>query len=831
MTSSGEEPLHELVDEYVERRRGGEALDPAEFAARAGSRAGELAELLQSVDMLERAGGPSTTRPGDRLGEFRIVRELGRGGMGIVFEAEHVALQRQVALKVLDATALGDPSRIERFHREARAAARLHHTNIVPVYGTGSHGGLHFYAMQLIDGCSLDRVLAVRRDGAPQLAAHGRRFRPADGAQLLATTPFRTAARLALQVASALDYAHRHGVLHRDVKPANVLLDRDGDAWIADFGLARLVGEVDLTRSGSFVGTLRYMAPEQLRGGGDRRADVFALGLLLHELLTLRPPYGDQASTELLPRIEAAAIEPPSTFDPTIPRDLETIVLHALARDPGHRYQTAGAMANDLAAFLEDRPVAARRATWIERAWRWGRRNRAIAALGLTAGFGLAAAAALGIKGSVDTARALALAEDNVALALSGFDDVFASLTGAATAPEAALDDRVLEISAKDAAALQQLATFYDEFARRNETDARLRDRTVRAHERVGVIQLHLGEHAAAEVALRRALELAATPGNAVVAGLHVLIGRCRMGVRDYAGARAEFEAALAIDAADRSEVLYEQARAHDLLALAAGGRGWYESPVAAERPRELEDGWSERARSHHHAAEQILSELLARAPDDVRLLRARAGSLRFLAMLERDPATARARRAEARDSLERLVARFPSAPMLRAELAAVLSDAPGGPPAGDSAATADTDALARAEVLALDLAREFPSSAGVRELAIEVLTKAASRLGRRDPTASLLAWQQVVALVGRRPDATGDYLAVMARMQIAELADELGRNDDTGAALAALADWVDALDPAAIARLRERGAEAPARGSGPPRRGERGPPPPRTPR
>ncbi|MCB9885470.1 MAG: serine/threonine protein kinase [Planctomycetes bacterium] len=812
MSQDGDSSLAALVEDYVQRRRAGEALDLLQFAQRAGARSAELASLLASVDMLERArhGGP--VRAGDRLGDFVVRRELGRGGMGIVFEAEHLTLQRLVALKVLDAATLGDSSRITRFHREARAAARLHHTNIVPIHGTDSAGDLHFYAMQLIDGCSLDRVIAVRRDGALTQPPEDHRSHPVNIAKRLDADPIGSAVRIAVQLADALDYAHRLGVLHRDVKPANVLLDGDGTAWIADFGVARLLDEHDLTRSGNFVGTLRYMAPEQLRGRGDQRADVFALGLVLHELLTLAPPYGEGDSTDLLPRVEAAAIEPPSARNHAVPRDLETVVLKALAPDPAHRYQSAGAFAADLRAVLEDRPVSARRASAVERCWRWARRNRLVTALALLAGTGAVAAAALGVTGSLNTRSALVLAEDNLELALSAFEEVFASLTGGAAAPGPTLDDRIFEVSSKDAAALQQLATFYDRFAARNEHDARLAARTVMAHERVGVIHLHLGDHEAAEAALRRALALVAKADRAANARLRVELGRCRMAARDFDGARRELDLALAVADGGDFDVLRQHARAHDLLALCAGGRGWYESPLSAERPKELATGWAERAREHHGAAERILADLLRQRPDDVDLLRARAGSLRFLAMLGADPTHARAQRAEARSILEALTQRLPKAPLLRAEFAAVLSDAAGM--SRGALQPGDRDDLEQAAATALDLAREFPASSGVRDLAIEVLSKAARRIETVDAAAGIGYWREVVRVAGVDAQSDGGFVARSAQTRVALLAAQLGHDDEVAAALAELGPWVDTLRPEDIAR---RGADRGPRPPGPP--------------
>ena len=287
----------------------------------------------------------------ERLGDFRLLREVGRGGMGIVYEAEQESLGRRVALKVLRDHRLLDPKTLIRFHREAKAAARLHHTNIVPVFGVGEHEGVHFYVMQFIQGLALDAVLKeVRRLQAPEAKAGGEgRCREracttsagevtvAELAQSMATGTFaaacptepgcaperdqsstlggegssvtllgqtgfstatdsarvyaRSVARVGLQVADALDYAHQHGVLHRDIKPSNLLLDAHGMVWVTDFGLAKIASDSDLTRTGDIVGTVRYMAPERFQGRCDVRADIYASGLTLYELLARRPAF------------------------------------------------------------------------------------------------------------------------------------------------------------------------------------------------------------------------------------------------------------------------------------------------------------------------------------------------------------------------------------------------------------------------------------------------------------------------------------------------------------------------------------------------------------
>jgi serine/threonine protein kinase/WD40 repeat protein/Tfp pilus assembly protein PilF len=348
----------------------------------------------------------------ERLGDFRILREVGQGGMGVVYEAEQESLGRHVALKVLPRQALLKGTYVERFRREAKAAARLHHTNIVPVFGTGEADGVPFYAMQFIRGEGLDKVLddlrRLRRQPAPDTAASGEasaaaglltgRFSLADAATaeappsgtpsgscsaLSASGPHadyhRGVARVGLQVAEALAYAHRQGILHRDVKPSNLLLDQQGTVWVTDFGLAKAEGADDLTQTGDIVGTLRFMAPERFDGKSLPQSDVYALGATLYELLTLRPAFDDANKGRLIDKVLHEPPAPPRRLDAHLPRDLETVVLKCLAKDPAERYASAEALAEDLRRFLADRPIQARRTPWQERTWRWCRRNPALA--------------------------------------------------------------------------------------------------------------------------------------------------------------------------------------------------------------------------------------------------------------------------------------------------------------------------------------------------------------------------------------------------------------------------------------------------------------------
>jgi WD40 repeat protein/tetratricopeptide (TPR) repeat protein len=325
-------------------------------------------------------GGAEMPAVSGTWGEFRIVREIGRGGMGLVCEAFQDSLNRHVALKFLP-----EHGNLSRFRREAQAAGRLHHTNIVPVFGVGEHLGRHFYVMQYIAGRGLDAVLKERAAAA---AGTGRsRARP----------DAREAARIGAQVAGALAYAHGQGVIHRDIKPSNLLLDDQGAVWITDFGLAKVADQQDLTRTGDFLGTLRYMPPEAFEGRYDARGDIYALGLTLYELVALRPAYDESDRARLIRLVTAGAPPRLRDLDRAVPRDLETMIHKAIERDPSHRYQTATALAEDLGRFIEDRPIRARRIGEAERFARWCRRNPVpaglLAALFLVfwVGFGLVA--------------------------------------------------------------------------------------------------------------------------------------------------------------------------------------------------------------------------------------------------------------------------------------------------------------------------------------------------------------------------------------------------------------------------------------------------------
>lgn len=368
-----------------------------------------------------------------QLGDYRLVREVGRGGMGVVYEAEQLSLGRRVALKVLPFAAVMDEKQLARFTNEARAAAQLNHPNIVPVYGVGKERGVHYYSMQFIDGQPLDRLIQEQRErqaGQTETRASAAVSTPKDApsswtgdsslgrSSLRDREYYRSAARLGMQAAEALHHAHDMGVVHRDIKPSNLLLDGRGKLWITDFGLARVSADTNLTLSGAVLGTARYMSPEQASGKThlvDHRADIYALGITLYELLTLRPAFDALSPQQFLRQIEREDPPPPRRLNPAIPVDLETIIQKATAKQRESRYETAAELAEDLRRFLEGRPTLARRPTLGDRFGKWAHRHAtlvaAMAAVLLVALVAAAVAASLVAREKQQTAAALRTAQ------------------------------------------------------------------------------------------------------------------------------------------------------------------------------------------------------------------------------------------------------------------------------------------------------------------------------------------------------------------------------------------------------------------------------------
>ena len=625
-SDSSRNPLELLAAEFSAARRNGQQPSIDEYVNRMPEQREEVRALLESIALFERVSEQEFTRQAtqrrrprfddtklEQLGDYRIVREIGRGGMGIIYEAEQITLKRRVALKVLSVGTSESAKQLERFQREAEAVARLHHTNIVPVFGSGSQEGVHYFAMQLIDGEPLSKL--------PDMT-------------------FDEIARLGMQVASALAYAHSHGVLHRDVKPSNLLRDRNGEVWVTDFGLAKLSDVGELTQTGDIMGTLKYMAPEQLEGRADERTDIYSLGLTLYELATRQPAF--DISKSLANRIRNHEFPSPRSVNADVPRDLETIILKATASEPQHRYATASQLADDLRCFLEDRPIAARRASNVERLRRWMHRNPALAASLLATILLLATTTvvtgwgylttrtalmdakeardnAFAASKEADRARAMAVssqtrAEGNLNVALQAFDAIFDNVAQrgvpqslsqdmqqAANAEaegmsepnvKATRDASQFEVTlnSADAELLNNLLKFYSKFADQNGDDTSLQTRTAQAYQRIGQIQLRLGKSDEAIASYRSSIELLEKIGQQRPddASLKLLTAKVYndMGYafstlsRDVGEIVSYHKAAIGLLAAQpreivsQAEVRYELARGYDLAGSILGRSG-----------------------------------------------------------------------------------------------------------------------------------------------------------------------------------------------------------------------------------------------------------------
>jgi serine/threonine protein kinase len=424
--------LFQAVQDYLAEVEAGRRPDRRAFAARFPDLSDAMAPYLEALDAVHAATPQlqqsSAGRPApasadlnlaEPLGDFRIVREIARGGMGTVYEAMQLSLGRKVALKVLPFAAALDSKQLQRFKNEAHAAAQLHHTNIVPVYAVGMERGVHYYAMQLIEGQNLAVVIESLRHGVKDVESGNQSDRQPepqpvkqeDTTDFFSPSPspsfsrapaptrtiqgthlttqrtvrtrdfFRTVARMTVQVAEGLEYAHGLGIIHRDIKPANLLVDAHGTVWITDFGLATFHTDVGLTQTGDLLGTLRYMSPEQASGQRvllDHRTDIYSLGASLYELLTLVPIFDGQDRQLLLRQIMNEEPRPPRAIDRSIPEELETIVLKAISKTPSERYATAREFADDLQRFLRDEPILARRPTLLQRARKWLRRHPSV---------------------------------------------------------------------------------------------------------------------------------------------------------------------------------------------------------------------------------------------------------------------------------------------------------------------------------------------------------------------------------------------------------------------------------------------------------------------
>jgi len=538
-----EDELDDLVAEVLLARESGdcdaEQRVAAENPGHAAALARRLARLEGARGVLGAFGsGVRAVGLPERIGGHTILRELGRGGMGVVYLARDEVLGRTVALKAMTNPALAGEHGRERFQREVRAIAALSHPCIVPIHEAGEDGGTPYYTMPFIEGRSLAERLGELRargieperlTGAHLVSSSGEGARTeggepgrspsgdssGSGTRLpLARSHVERVARLTLDVAEALVHAHARGLVHRDVKPSNILVSAEGRALLCDFGLARGEAAPGITRSGDLVGTPHYVAPEQAAGGEvDARSDVYALGTTLYELLTLKLPHEGRTTAEILHRIQTREPVPLRRWNPAVPRDLETICATAMAKEPARRYASAEELAADLRRFLTHRPVLARPVGPVTRAMRWTRRNpmTALALGSLTllvvvgptvfALFSRAAAARLEREQEATLAQR-DRADRNVERVLRTIDEMLTRVSEEDLAHLPRME------SVRRALLERALALHRELLEEGGGDDLRVRRKTAKSQRQVADIQLALGRLDEAGEAAARAVEL-----------------------------------------------------------------------------------------------------------------------------------------------------------------------------------------------------------------------------------------------------------------------------------------------------------------------------------
>lgn len=577
LCDSSRDPVEELATEFAERYRNGEQVSVEEYASRFPQHAEEIRDLFPTIAAMERL---TTKRVRDsamldsskpkQLGDYRIIGEIARGGMGIVYEAEQISLGRRVAVKVLPTHALSRQKDIRRFQREAQTAANLHHSNIVPVFGVGVDKGQHYIVMQYIRGVGLDEILnelcrvfldesrdestssgsrlnAIVRSAANLVDSkihiqstttgmsvdtlvdplekkhqHSSSERRSRLRSALGSDYFYNVAKIGFQVSKALQYAHQQDTLHRDIKPGNLLLDEEGRVWIADFGLAKAIEDDDVTRSDDIVGTIAYVAPERFRGSTTRSSDIYSLGVTLYEMLTLQKAYPGADRVEVLKQATTNGLPHPRTINQGVPIDLETIVMKAAACEPLDRYKNAGALARDLEAFMNDRPIEARRLSYLEHTFRWCRRNRLLATLSL--GIVLLVAVVIGLLafGYRQAEEQRFRAEQTTADALNLIEGIYSHFTTnpfsdpsiERTGLEGKAVDNLIQtsgyeptpVSRDTAMMLENLLGFYDKLAAESSDSTAVDVKAISATRRVGEIHVLLEQLVVARSSYEKAL-------------------------------------------------------------------------------------------------------------------------------------------------------------------------------------------------------------------------------------------------------------------------------------------------------------------------------------
>ncbi len=422
-----------ILDEYLEGLERGAPMDDDALLQEHADLREHLSPFLTSLRWIHGAANEAAVEtvdeqgaytPPERLGEYTLLQEIGRGGMGVVYEARNELLNRRVAVKVLPFAAVLHQKQLDRFRNEAQAMAQLSHPNIVPVYAVGVDRGVHYYAMQFIEGRPLsDAIAELRQQGTPPNESHpsprsvptseddhrhstrseapspseldrktastivelgstrrtGGNHRSRDGQY------FREIARIGLDAARGIQHAHEVGIIHRDIKPSNILVDAAGKAWVTDFGLAHIPNDLSLTATGDVLGTVRYMSPEQAAGDRfvDHRTDIYSLGVTMYELLTLQPAFASDVRHTCIHQVIHDDPAPPRQINAQVPVDLETVVLKAISKAPEDRYAATSQLIDDLERFIDGRPTLAKRPTIVDRLSKWSRRHQSLIAAAL----------------------------------------------------------------------------------------------------------------------------------------------------------------------------------------------------------------------------------------------------------------------------------------------------------------------------------------------------------------------------------------------------------------------------------------------------------------
>lgn len=706
--------LLDVLERYLADLEQGNAPDQQALLAAHPELADELLPYLESLRLIDCAtrdlritkagasGEPNAhAAPTLRqIGEYQIVREIGRGGMGIVYEAHQKSLNRQVALKILPFAAVLDQRQIARFRNEAQAAAQLHHPHIVPVFAVGQEQGVYFYAMQFIDGQALDQAIAELRDSATQPAANSTKAR---GMTNGSTTTlhsgiasafrdhkairhpdfFRSVARLGKEAAEALQHAHEHGIVHRDVKPSNLLIDGRGKLWVTDFGLARIQSNNGVTLTGDIIGTLRYMSPEQASGSAiiDARSDVYSLGLTLYELLTQKHAHaGDDRQTLVRQIVDDDPIAP-RKLNPAIPIDLETIVLGAMSKSRDDRYQSAQSLADDLQRFLEGMPTLCKRPSLLDRAGKWARRHRSLVA---TAACAVGLLCVVSVAGLVMLAReqartsaALKDVERNAKRSQQNFEraDRHFQQAWAAVDQFGGLSDRLSEFPGAESVrrdALIGMLKFYREFTLDAGNDPQLREQSAMAHFKVAKIAAKLGALKDAIQEYRRSQELLKplVDSNPSRPDLLAQLAVSHNNVGLLFASRAESDAA-------RREYLQAIEIQQKLVRMHAGDAAFASQLAESEANFGLlldQLGDAEGAEQSLRAAVDVLRRLSSSQPQRAQSLAIALNNLGFM-LRSRNPAAADKSAREAIDILEHLAATSDTAEDVQDDLALCYSN------------------------------------------------------------------------------------------------------------------------------------------------------------